>query len=115
MEEVVNIDRYRPSGLMTVDPILLGPKESHVLGDLEPLSDNEEEMDEIIHEFTQDRYPEGPNCGGSEGLAPSSEDFTPEQKSDMNEMLFMICEELATQAGDVASLLPIAMAGTVMV
>ena len=71
MEEVVDIDRYRPSGLTTADPILLGPEESHVLGDLEPLSDNEEEMDKIVHEFTRDRYPEGPNCGDSEGLASS--------------------------------------------
>ena len=77
---------------------MLGPEDSHVLGDLEPPSDDEEEMDEIVHEFTWDRYPEGPNCGGSEGLASSPEDFTPEQKSDMNEMLFAICEELATQA-----------------
>ena len=93
MEEVLDIDRYRPSGLTTADPILLGPEDSHVLGDLEPPSD-----DEIVHEFTRDRYPKGPNCGGSEGLASSPEDFTPEQKSDMNKMLFAICKELATQA-----------------
>ena len=98
MEEVVDIDRYRPSRLMMADPILLGPEELHVLGDLEPLSDDKEEMDEIVHEFTRERYPEGPNCGGSEGLALSSKDFIPEQRSDMNEMLFAICEELATQA-----------------
>ena len=59
MEEVVDIDRYRPSGLTTADPVLLGPEELHVLGDLEPPSDDEEEMDEIVHEFTWDRYPEG--------------------------------------------------------
>ena len=98
MEEVVDIDRYRPSGLTMADPILLGPEELHVLGDLEPPSDDEEEMDEIVHEFTKDRYPKGPNCGESKGLASSPKDFIPEQRSDMNEMLFTICEELATHA-----------------
>ena len=98
IEEVVDTNRYQPSGLMTVDPILLEPEELHVLGDLEPLSNDKKEIDEIVHKFTQDRYPEGSNCGGSEGLALSQEDFIPEQRSDMNEMLFAICEELATQA-----------------
>ena len=60
IEEVVDIDRYRPSRLTTADPILLGPKELHVLGDLEPPSDDEEEMDEIIHEFTGIGIPRAP-------------------------------------------------------
>ena len=47
-----NIDKPRPSGLRLSDPILLGPED-----DMEDSDD----LEEIVHEFTRDRFPDGPN------------------------------------------------------
>ena len=99
MEEVADVDRHRPSGLKDSDPVILRTEEIHRLGDIEPPSDDEE-LDEVIHEFTQDRYPEGPKCGviGEENVL--SDVLPPEQMNDLNDILFAMCEELADKLRD---------------
>jgi hypothetical protein len=52
VQEVDNVDKPCATGLRLLDPILLGPKD-----DLE----NSNNLEEIVHEFTWDQFPNGPN------------------------------------------------------
>jgi Reverse transcriptase (RNA-dependent DNA polymerase) len=91
IEEVDDADRHHPSGLMTSDPILLGPDE-------EPESDSDDDLEEIVQEFTWEHFPEGPQF---EPLVfdPSFPVVLPqEQVDDLNDVLFAICEALAGKA-----------------
>jgi hypothetical protein len=89
VEEVDDIDKPHPSGLKTSDPILLGPKD-----DLE----NKDNLEEIVHEFTQDHFPDGPNFEHEMFDVSVPAMLLPEQVDDLNDVLFAICEDLAGKA-----------------
>src|ERR1700676_401930 len=89
MEEVDDIDKPRPSGLKISDPILLGSED-----DLE----NKDDLEEIVHEFTRDRFPDGPHFERETFEAPDPAMLPPDQVDDLNDVLFAICEDLAGKA-----------------
>ena len=96
MEEVEDEDRARPGGLKPSDPILLGPEEA---GDLAPASDEERnDHEEIVLEFTRDKYPEGPRFEPISFDASIPAVLPQEQVDDLNDVLFAMCEDLAGKA-----------------
>jgi hypothetical protein len=97
MVEEDDVDRpHGGYGLSTMDPILLGPEEEDWDLDKDPGSEDEvlDDWDEYVEEFTQDRYPEGPNCGDP-GRPTMPKVLSDQQLGNLNEALFVICEELA--------------------
>jgi hypothetical protein len=96
MEEREDEDYPCQKGLNLSDPILLGPEDQ---ADFEPISDEEEDnLEEIIKEFTRDRYPDGPRFK-QPGFDPSLPSvLPPEQMDDLNDILFVMCEEQAGNA-----------------
>jgi hypothetical protein len=91
IEEIDDVDKHRPSKLKPSDPVLLGPEE-------EPISDEEDDLEEIVQEFTRDRFPDGPNFEppGFDASIPAV--LPPDQVDDLNDVLFAICEDLADKA-----------------
>jgi hypothetical protein len=77
VQEVDDIDKPHPSGLRLSDPILLGPED-----DLE----NSDDLEEIIHEFTQDQFPDGPNFEKEEFEASVPMMLPPKQVDDLNDV-----------------------------
>jgi Reverse transcriptase (RNA-dependent DNA polymerase) len=96
MEEIEDKDYPHQKELNLSDPILLGPEYQ---ADIEPISDEEEDnLEEIIQEFIQDRYPDRPRFK-QPGFDPSLPSvLPPEQMNDLNDILFMMCEEQAENA-----------------
>jgi hypothetical protein len=93
MEEIEDKDQSRPGGLKLSDPILLGPE------DLAPISDDgQNDHEEIVQEFTRDRYPDGPRFEANDidTLVPVV--LPQEQMDDLNDVLFAMCEDLAGKA-----------------
>ena len=86
----------RRSGLGPSDPILLGPEETV---DFAPASDDERnDPEEIVREFTWDRYPEGPRFEANRSDPSILAILPPDQVDDLNDVLFAICEDLAGKA-----------------
>jgi hypothetical protein len=95
MEEIEDEDYPHQKGLDLSDPILLGPEDQV---DIEPISDKkEDDLEEIIQEFTRDRYPDGPRFE-QPGFDPLPSVLPPEQMDDLNDILFTMCEEQAGYA-----------------
>jgi hypothetical protein len=93
MEEIEDEDRSRPRGLKLSDPILLGPE------DLAPISDDgQNDHEEIIREFTWDRYPDGPRFEANDIDTSVPVVLPQEQMDDLNDVLFAMCEDLAGKA-----------------
>jgi hypothetical protein len=93
MEEIEDEDRSRPGGLKLSDPILLGPE------DLAPISDDgQNDHEEIIREFTRDRYPDGLRFEANDVDALVPVVLPQEQMDDLNDVLFAMCEDLAGKA-----------------
>jgi hypothetical protein len=90
---VSNEDRSRPEGLKLSDPILLGPE------DLTPISDDgQNDHEEIVQEFTRDRYPDGPRFEANDIDTSVPVVLPQEQMDDLNDVLFAMCEDLARKA-----------------
>jgi hypothetical protein len=96
MEEMDDENRPCPGGLKLSDPILLGPEEAV---DIEPASKEErDDLEEIVQEFTRDRYPDGPRFeqANFDTLIPAV--LLQDQVDDLNDILFVMCEDLAGKA-----------------
>jgi hypothetical protein len=89
VQEVDDVDRPHASGLRLSDPILLGPED-----DLE----NSDNLEGIVHKFTQDWFSNGPNFKKEEFKASVPAMLPPEQVNDLNDVLFAIYEDLAGKA-----------------
>jgi hypothetical protein len=78
MEEMDNVDKLYPSGLKTLDPMLLGPEDN---------LENKDDLEEIVHKFTQDCFPNGPKfkCETFDVSAPVM--LPPKQVDDLNNVL----------------------------
>jgi hypothetical protein len=95
MEEIEDEDYPCQKGLNLSDPILLGPEDQV---DIEPISDEkEDDLEEIVQEFTRDRYPDGPRFK-QPGFNPLPSVLPPEQMDDLNDILFTMCKEKAGYA-----------------
>jgi hypothetical protein len=93
MEEIEDEDQSRPGGLKLSDPILLGPE------DLAPISDDgKNDHEEIVREFTRDRYPDGPRFEANDIDTSVPVVLPQEQMDDLNDVLFAMCEDLAGKA-----------------
>jgi hypothetical protein len=96
VEDIDKEEEPRRSGLKLSDPILLGPEET---ADFAPTSDKERnDSEEIVREFTWDRYPKGPRFEPSSLNHSIPAILLPDQVDDLNDVLFAICKDLAGKA-----------------